>query len=199
MSELFPADALVPADGEINGTIFENPHIGLARNLFWGVTVDFEPVTFDGEEWRTSATCEWIPADLWGARAWEALDGKALDCAYGEHEIEASFYLFEHHAAERVRLSLRRVRENLFAVEMELSLDPPPDLAGMETIKVAAELPLTGVHVPQDLLPAPPTAEAARQVAAQFIDLAHFDGPNPALLAERWAIFEPMLTSQEKP
>jgi len=113
----FPASELRAKGGKIHCTVFENPYTGLERSLFWSLTLNFEPV---GEEDETSMTCEWVP---WKFRHWMELDGAILTAEYGDDGIEGSFYVCEHDLMETVTLTVRHVRENLFELQMKMSID----------------------------------------------------------------------------
>jgi hypothetical protein len=56
----FPSEALVPTGGEIDCHVFENERTGLVRNLFWSITIGFQPLRYGEDEFECSMTCEWI-------------------------------------------------------------------------------------------------------------------------------------------
>ncbi|HET6893073.1 MAG TPA: hypothetical protein VFH31_18350 [Pyrinomonadaceae bacterium] len=70
-ANMFPADQLKANGGEIYAYIHENSLVGLARNLFWSITLRFEPIIYEHEDWECSMTCESIP---WRISDWRRLD-----------------------------------------------------------------------------------------------------------------------------
>ena len=160
----FPASELRASGGEIYCMVFENKNTGLARNLFWSLTLNFEPV---GQESYVSMTCDWIP---WKLRRWKELDGVKLASQYGEDGIEGSFYVCEHDLMENVSLSLQYVRENLFRLEMEMTVDyqgsefsdPEPHLL----VKGCAIVPFVGLYLGQGI---------DLTDAAEFLNLSAFE------------------------
>jgi hypothetical protein len=60
----FPTGSLIPSGGDIYCHVFENKHTGLARNLFWSITITFEPIQYGDNEFQCSMTCEWITISL---------------------------------------------------------------------------------------------------------------------------------------
>src|SRR5437868_1197374 len=113
----FPSHLLVPSGGENYAHIFENKTTGVGRNLFWSITVDFQPIQYGGDEFSCSMTCEWI---AWPLRDWRELDGRELDVDYGENGVESSFYMGRHDLATHATVSLRRRRDNIFSVKMDM-------------------------------------------------------------------------------
>ena len=90
---MFPSHLLKANGGEIYAYIYENPLVGLPRNLFWSVTLRFEPIVHEGEQWECSMTCEWIP---WPVGDWRGLDNARLKVESNDQLIESSFYLVAH-------------------------------------------------------------------------------------------------------
>ena len=91
--KMFPADKLKANGGEIYACIHENSLTGLARNLFWSITLRFEPIIYEHENWECSMTCEWIP---WRISDWHHLDNIKLKVEIDDQLSESSFYLVEH-------------------------------------------------------------------------------------------------------
>ena len=160
----FPASELQAKGGEIYCTIFENSNVGLERSLFWSLSLVFEPI---GEENETSMTCEWIP---WKFRHWNELDGATLTAEYGDDGIEGSFYVCEHDPMETVTLVVRHVRENLFELTMEMTVDyngsefsdPEPHMI----VKGCAVVPFVGLYLGQEI---------SYDDASEFVDLSAFE------------------------
>jgi hypothetical protein len=175
----FPNDALTPKGGEIYCHIFENEHIGLARNLFWSIRVEFEPVQYGADQFTCSMTCEWIP---WPLRNWRELDGRRLVANYGERGIESSFYMTEHDTGTHTKIFLRHSRANVFTVKMDMEVDFHGYYGGDEnpamTVHAEVDVPFIGLLMtPGNLFPKPTTPTELRQVASEFVDLAAYVGP----------------------
>lgn len=94
--------------------------LGLARSMFWSVTVTFEPIDYEDEQWECSMTCEWIP---WLIRDWRGLDNIGLKVATDDQQIESSFYLVAHDAGRDTEILLQRHEANLFRVRMSMIVD----------------------------------------------------------------------------
>lgn len=87
--------SLRPTGGEIYAHLFENSRTGVARNLFWNLRIDCEPVHLEGEEWDCSVAVEWL---RWTVPNWRSLDAKGLRDVSAPEMVEASVYLVaEHH------------------------------------------------------------------------------------------------------
>jgi hypothetical protein len=175
----FPAESLVPTGGEIYGHIFENRHTGLARNLFWSIWVEFEPMRYGDATFECSMTCEWIQ---WPVRHWIELDGRELDVEFGEDGVESSFYMTGHHVANHTMLALHHRREALFAASMRMSVDFRGHYGGDEdpalAVHAEVDLPFTGLIImPENLFPKPSSLDEVRSVAAEFVDLSGFRDP----------------------
>jgi len=95
---MFPADKLKANGGEIYAHIFENSMVGLQRNLFWTITLEFEPINYEDEDWECSMTCEWVP---WRIRDWRDLHNLELKVGPDDRLIESSFYMVEHGRGRR--------------------------------------------------------------------------------------------------
>ena len=193
-----PVKSLKAVGGEMYAHIFENGSIGLARSLFWSVSIDFDPIHYADSNLRCSMTCEWIP---WTARDWRELDGEKLNVVYsrdgivksGPPRVEASFYLTSHEPARRVSLKLNRNGGTKFAVSMDMVVNFHGYAGGDEdsNLPVAgqAEIGYRGVIVVKNNLSPKPTTEAmARAVADKFVDLATYRAP----VDEEWRwVFPP--------
>lgn len=177
----FPSEALVSKGGEIYCHVFENQYTGIARNLFWSVTVKFAPIQYGNQRFDCSLTCDWIP---WPVRNWRELDGRHLDVEYGENDIEASFYMTEHHLATRIRLSLAHQQANLFRVAVDLLVDFDGYYSGDEDpampVRGEMDIPFIGLLVnPGNLFPKPVNLSDVRKVLLEFVDLSAYCEPEP--------------------
>jgi hypothetical protein len=184
--------------GEMYAHIFENESTGLARNLFWAVSIDFAPIHYADSDFRCGMTCEWIP---WTARDWRELDGEMLDVLYnadgtvksGPPGVEASFYMTAHDPASRVRLKLKRKGATRFAAAMKMVVNFHGYAGGDEdpSLPVAGETQIgyRGVIVVKDSLhPKPTTKTKVLAVADKFIDLTTYRAP----VDEEWRwVFPP--------
>lgn len=187
----FPSKVLVPKGGEIYCHIFENDNIGLARCLFWSITVDFAPVKYGENEFSCSMTSEWIP---WPVRDWRELDGKLLDVDYGENGIESSFYMTEHDTGTHTKLVLHRSGENVFTVCWDMLVDFHGFYGGdaNPAMPVHAEVDVQYIGLlitPDNLSPKPTTPTMLRTVASEFVDLTVYEGPEPR--GSHGSIFRP--------
>src|SRR6266478_5239232 len=102
----FPVQELRPAGGELYAHVFENPSVGVSRNLFWNLRVEFAPVELDGEERDCSLACEWL---VWPIRRWTDLSGLGIADVLHPEQVETSFYLAEHSPARLHELRVTRV------------------------------------------------------------------------------------------
>lgn len=174
----FPSHSLRPVGGEIQAIVWENPNVGLERNLFWSFQVKFAAFRYgDAGEIAPSLAIEWIRLPI---RDWRALEGTRLRGEYGQGGVEASFYVWEHDFAaydleilEREGASFR-VRINLtveFTGYDESDRDPK--------MPVSAEcwLPFRGILVPDALLPSSDDPRAACAMVTEFADLAAYHAP----------------------
>jgi hypothetical protein len=193
-----PVKSLKAVGGEMYAHIFENELTGLARNLFWSVSIDFAPLHYAGSEFRCGVACEWIP---WTARDWRELDGEILDVIYnpdgtvksGPPSVEASFYMTSHDLARRVGLKLKRNGGTKFAAAMDMIVNFRGYAGGDEdpNLRVSGqtEINYRGVIVVKNNLSPKPTTEAkVLAVAEKFIDLAAYRAP----VDEEWRwVFQP--------
>ena len=159
----------------------------MPRGLYWGFTVDFEPLSYEGEKRSCSTTCEWIP---WQARTWRDLDGGSLSCNYGDQGVEASFYFVAHDPAETVEVSLAADEDGRFDVTMSMAVD----FSGWTGEDANAEMPVSGnVVVPFDGIwlrpdnfdPVPSSEADIKALAEEFLDLRDFsmtEDPTPAIV-----------------
>ena len=175
----FPSTSLIPKGGEIYCHIFENEAVELARNLFWSITVEFHPVRYGGEQFDCSLACEWIP---WPIRTWQELEGRRLDVGYGDEGVEASFYMCEHHVADRIKLDVNRRSGTQFRVSVEALIDFAgyygDDQDPAMPVRAEADLPFTGLLViPDNLSPPPSTPSELSAVACEFVDLSVYGEP----------------------
>jgi hypothetical protein len=176
---MFPSESLIPSGGEIYCHVFENKYTGLARNLFWSITITFEPIQYGANEFQCSMTCEWI---TWPIRDWRALDGRRIDVNYGENGVESSFYTIRHDFGTHTKLSLRHRVEDWFTVSISMTVDFLGFYGGDENpemmVSAEAELPFTGLIITaENLHPKPVNVAELERVASEFVDLSAFREP----------------------
>lgn len=107
--------------GELDAHLFENASIGLARGLFWNISLPCAPVPWEGEEWQCSVLCEWLQ---WPIGDWTSLDGATLRTSSDPTSVECSVYFTAHHPVRLESLSLRRVAHTArFKIELSGSFD----------------------------------------------------------------------------
>lgn len=172
----FPSEALLASSGRVYCYLHENVATGLRRGLYWGCEVDFEPLSFEGDDQICSMTCEWIP---WGIRSWRELDGRSIRGPYGHQGIEASFYARAHERARTVELSLRSRGSAMFDLSMSMVVDYSGFAGGAadHEMEIAAQVvaPFEGVWLrPQSYDPAPSSDEEIEALAGEFLDLSEF-------------------------
>jgi hypothetical protein len=173
------AKDLTSTGGEIYCHIFENSSVGVARDIFWSVAIDFAPICVDGRECFCALGCDWL---RWPIRTWLELDGCRVEFRHGERDFESSFYLYAHHPADWTRITLTRKDANRFLalVEMELQIiqDVGFELERPFIIRTTATIPFTGLVIrPENLRLSSPSADELRHVASTFVDLTSFGPP----------------------
>lgn len=173
---------LIPTTGEIYGHVFENPKVGVPRDLYWNARIEFEPVQLDGEDWDCSLAVEWL---TWPVRRWRELDGMGLDQVRLRNFPEGSFYLFsEHHPAIFRRFMLRQKRPAVFEADFSAIADVN-DGSGKRLFEVLGkcELEFAGIIVVTENLASKPSTPAdTRKAVSEFLALDDLDDP----LSEQW-------------
>ena len=193
----FPSSSLKASGGAILCWIFENPQAGVARDLFWSFTVEFEPLHYCDDEWECSMCCEWL---RWPIRDWRTLEGQQFesDTLSESRAPEASFYMCSHDPARSVRLSVGERRGASFRVSLSMVVDFQGYAGGDENpeMKVEAEsdLPFTGLIMMRDgLFPKPTTEAEADTIARNFMDIELLELPQ--LNRTRWE-FRPLTETE---
>ena len=173
----FPARRLQAKAGAIVGQVLENTSAGIERNLFWSISVPFEPIDYEGEEVRPLLQCEWL---VWPLAHWRDLDGKTLAEVKDAGRVEASFFALDHADLELEMLELAARKRGGFEVQLCGRVD---FVAGDGSVKpfpieVEAPLALEGIRiVPGSLRRGPKTAQAAAELLGQFLDAKGFLEP----------------------
>lgn len=171
----FPNQTLKPAGGEIQATITENPMTGLKRGLFWRFTVKFEPFEYRGEKVSPSMTISGVRLPI---RDWRELVGTKIQGEYGQDDIESSFYVWSHDVAPSFTLEVIERKENAFRVAIrmivEFSGSDSTDADPRMPVEADCWLPFRGLVVAPELLPSKDDRRAAREIAAQHVDLSTY-------------------------
>lgn len=164
--------AIVSRGGSFYAHLFENPSMGVERDLYWCFTLDFEPVHYLNEDWDISAAVEWIRF----GKSQSPLDNIVELSARAQPDAEASFYLAEHWPSDDWQLRIEPTTGNKlwnaefgFIIDFAgLDDDPVPNLnvAGSAAIGFAGF-----IVVPENLFPKPGTAEEAASLLAQYVEL----------------------------
>ncbi len=163
---------IVPRGGSFFAHLFENPSVGLERDLYWNFTLDFEPVHYLDQEWDISAAVEWIRL----AKSQSPLDNVVEMSAHKQPNAEASFYLAEHWQSDEWQLNVESANGNrswkadfAFLVDFAgLDDDPVPNLK----IKGSVAIGFAGfIVIPENLSPKPGTVEEAAELLSQYVTL----------------------------
>jgi hypothetical protein len=175
----FPVNKLKPTGGSIMALLFENENTNLPRDLYWKVSIDFEPFSFrDEPELVCGAQVEWMKL---GLRDWRSLEGRELRSAGPGEGFEASFYAGTHLWSEETRLVFLDRQGSTFLVELDMRVDMTRwlDLTGGATsISTELRLPFEGLMVYFDIAdPSTHVAQAALDAALPFIDASAFAVP----------------------
>jgi hypothetical protein len=190
--DLFRPQALAlplrPINGEIQAHVFENPRAGVRRNLFWNISVEFEPVHMGDERWDCSFAVEWL---TWPMRTWPELNGAELGKVVLPEMVEASLYLMaEHHPAAVHELRLLGLQGATFEAAISASAQITTE-RGKRTVPMSFVCPLRfiGIIVVRDNLePTPNTSAQAGDAVARFIQMDRLRQPR----SEQWRyVFEP--------
>ena len=165
--------------GSIYGHVFENHIMGIARQLFWSVTLNCDPVRWNNEDWNCSFTTEWFVLPV---AHWSDLDGITLSDVRNGQSIESSLYLGDHHPATLDAISLTRItgtRRFLVNIEAKVDIGGFDDLGGVGIpISLHGEAVFTGlVVVPENLHPKPDTPQKAVEALSAFISLSELREP----------------------
>lgn len=183
-------DKIRGINGNMYAHIFENPNVGVARGLYWAVTVDCEPIEWNGEDWPCSVTCEWLQ---WPIRRWEEIDGVGLETTIAPVDAECSFYLAEHNPVRIKSLSIsREPNKNQFLV----CISGAVELLGFDELDgedipffVQGRVDFDGIIlIPDNLSPKPSTPTDAIDILSEFLSMESLKEP-------RWDrfryVFEP--------
>jgi len=157
--------------GEISAFLFENPNVGLVRNLYWVVEIGLHEIDYLDESWESSLTFNWLTMTT-GDTRFEASN----TCS----DASCSWYLNHHIPAKSWTLSWPR-RETYNSIEVEFSArfdfpgfndDPCPDIEIAGTVNLAC----SSISVlRENFFPKPEVEDDARDMIAPFFpDIENF-------------------------
>jgi hypothetical protein len=153
------------ASAKVYAHLFENKRTGLARNLYWTASIEFEPLDYLGEQEATSMTFDWLivenPQVVSNFSSAQAQGG------------ECSWYLCEHFPSRRWELSLEpTLGQNEFLLNFSAEFDFPGlkgDPCDGLLIEGTVRAEFTGITVAKDsLYPKPTTPEEAQQMIVPY-------------------------------
>lgn len=165
--------------GLVYGHVFENPLVGVARQLFWSVTLNCGPVRSGKENFDCSFTTEWLVLPI---SRWSDLHEKSLAHVQNPEGVEASLYLDEHHSAKLMALSFARIAGThrfSVSIEAEVHIEGFGDLDGAGLpLALQGEAEFEGlVILPSNLDPKPDTPLKASEALKRFISLSELGEP----------------------
>jgi hypothetical protein len=168
---------LIAKDGEIYAHLFDNPPRGLARDLYWNIHVELEPVYLLGEEWVSVFQCDWL---VWPIKTLRDLDGMGLEQVRYPKLVEASVYLVsEHHPAAVSHLVVRRIHGNGYHLDARGAVEV--DMDGQQlssSFHFECSLSFSGiVVVPENVSPKPSNRKEVAMAVAPFISLVGLKKP----------------------
>ncbi|TDD48736.1 hypothetical protein E1263_33055 [Kribbella antibiotica] len=161
MAEDLALSELVPIGGTWKGLLFANPKAGVSTTLTWEFSFDFEPLEREFSSATPGLTVDWA---VLPEAAWTAMAGLELACDVFAEPVEGSFYYFEHHRYDSVRLTVLEQQETRLRVRATLGGDI--DDLGLSVITVEAWLDFEGVYV--HLPEKPASVELAAEELAGF-------------------------------
>jgi hypothetical protein len=173
---IFPVEQLRPLAGQLEGFLFENLRTGLARDVFFSITIPFAPIPYGNEIAETCLLIEWL---RFGGKDWRSFSGNKIE---GTRGIEASFYLFDHRPAKELLLEVLS-REGLdFDVRVRISVDlndrydlPTPP---MSVVDVRTSVRFCGIRIAESLLRYDPLqANEARRLLEPFVAVDLYEEP----------------------
>lgn len=158
--------------------IFENATTGVARNHFWSITVDFDPIEYADESWNCSMTCEWLRFDV---KRWTDV-ATSLTLPADDDFAESSFYMTAHDLASSTKLALSHLTANRFRAKLSMVIDfhgyTGDDADPAMLVTADTEIEYSGLSIlPDNLFPKPSTPDLAKNAASDFIDLNMYDEP----------------------
>ena len=167
----------VARGGSIYAHLFENPRIGLARNLFWNINVELEPVEWHGKRWDCSFGCDWL---VWPIRRLSELDGMSLGRVLQPDFVESTIYFVaEHHWVTVAELEIHHITGARYEFDAKGQADLEIDgLAVGGPFHYQCELGFDGVVVaPDNLTPSPASPTDVVDALAPYFELEGLQVP----------------------
>jgi hypothetical protein len=185
---------IIPTSASLFGHVFENSRTGLARGLFWNLSIACQPIRHGTEDMHCEISCDWL---TWPMRRWPSLDGQSLDTTNDNAKIEASVYLMDHFRLRVRSLLIHRIPATarfIVDIDGEFDLNGWGDLDGKNiAIGARCEAEFKGLVALGANFEPPITGAAALNLAtAPFIDLADFHPVKSSGDQYRW---EPIATA----
>lgn len=165
--------------GELYGHVFENTSSGIPRSVFWNLLLPCTPISWEGEDWECSVSCEWLQ---WPLRDWTSLDGATLHSSSAPESIECSIYFAAHH---RVRLGSLAIKRVVQSTRFEVALSGTFDLQGYGELD-AQNIPLTlrgevdfdgVIVVPDNFFPKPSEKSDVIRLVEPLLSLSNLTDP----------------------
>jgi len=171
-------EAMRAGAATIYGHVFENPRVGLVRNLFWNLFIDLDQSGEDGDGAIQSISCDWL---TFAAHRWSDLDGVSLSDCRQPALIECSIYRdSEHHWAHLDSFSIRSGAA-VDRSNVTLTLHLPPESnseTAADRLDVECEVRFEGIIVVPGNFTSPPATPAdAAILVAEFADLGALRPP----------------------
>lgn len=165
--------------GRLDAHLFENAAASVERSLFWSLSLPCAPVSWEGEEWQCSVSCEWLQ---WPVRDWTSLDGATLRTTSSPTSVECSVYFTSHHPARLDSLTVKRLAKT---ARFEIELSGSFDLRGYEELDakniplvLRSEVDFCGVVVvPGNLFPKPSEPKEVIRLVEPFLSLSNLGEP----------------------
>lgn len=151
--------------------------MGVARDLYWSICVELDPIKQLGETQVGSFQCEWI---VWPVKTVCELDGMGLAQVKHPDMVEATVYLAsEHHWITVSDLVIRHTAGDHYQLTVGGTLDI--DLDGQELrgpFSLECEIVLEGiVVVPANFSPEPSNPAEVESMVSPFFSLAGLEEP----------------------
>jgi hypothetical protein len=177
----FPAKELKCSGGEMYSQIFENKKVGIKRDIFWSLTINFLPIRYyDDKEYNCSFMIEWMKFPF---KNWTDLNGFQLKGNYGDNGCEASFYLVEHDCAKNFDIRFSYQKDNIFKVSFVTEIDfmGITEEDADPNLKISGETDIIyeGLWVlPNNLDKKPKNVSEITKIGGNFVELESYNEPH---------------------
>jgi hypothetical protein len=110
-----------PRNGTLSAHLFENPSVGVNRDLYWSVYFDFAPFEYDGEEVESNCMVDWLIFPQPERTSQQSISASKTLNPMGE---ASCYFLGTHLESSLWELSLRRLETAKgWTLEYDLSVD----------------------------------------------------------------------------